>query len=286
MQYRECRTCGELLEVSSDNYYIKLSPKGRIIFNNPDCKRCYLEKDRLDRLYKKENEGCGSNTIYQTPNKYADDIQKNQTFEFLTLLGWKFNEEKGIWYDGIKKTKDGEFIGVWEPRHKKKKQYIPKLTEVTFVPFCFSKMSNVKDESKQETIQLMLKDYFIYELTAKKISDKYEVAESLVKYYVQAYIKQLDGKHPERNAIADITREYSTNRQPLKDIPKLRVTHQRLLDKYSQEFIRQIQEDYFLHTMKYKNVLEKYADDESFARYVIHKTMVVLKNKKDAKRNS
>ncbi len=52
------------------------------------------------------------------PNTYANDQQRNEVFDFLKLIGWNFNEEKGIWHkDGIK-NKDGKFINFVEKPKK------------------------------------------------------------------------------------------------------------------------------------------------------------------------
>lgn len=280
MDYRQCRTCGELLEVSTENYYLTPSAKGGFNFASPDCRPCYLKKDRLERERKKDEDQCGSNTVYAKPNKYADEIQRSQTFQFLTLLGWKFNEEKGIWYDDIKKTKDGEFIGVWAYTPKKNRT-VDKLTEETFKPLKFSEKAYRRDKSKDELVQLMLKDYFIYSLKQTDIAEKYSVAVSVVKYYVKLYIDQMNGVYPKRDVKPNITRPYKSSRVAVSQLPKIRLVHQRLKDKYTQEFINQIQQDYFINTMKYREVLEKYAEDECFAKYIIHKTMQIIKLKKN-----
>jgi hypothetical protein len=209
---------------------------------------------------------------------YADEQQKTQTFQFLTLLGWKFNEEKGIWYDDIKKTKDGEFIGVWA-HTSRKNRIVEKLTEETFVPLKFSDKGYRRDDSKNDIIQLILKDYFIYSMKQNDIAEKYSVAISFVKYYVKLYIDQLDNVYPKRDVKPNIKRTYKTSRKSIDDIPRIRLVHQRLKDQYTQEFIRSIQEDYFVKTMKYREVLEKYVVDEYFAKYIIHKTLQLIKKK-------
>lgn len=279
MDYKQCRTCGELLEVSTENYYLTPSVRGGFKFASPDCRPCYLKKDRLERERKRDDEQCGSNTVYSRPNKYADEIQKSQTFQFLTLLGWKFNEEKGIWYDDIKKTKDGQFIGVWTPISRKNRM-VEKLTEETFKPLQFSEKAYRRNKDKDELIQLMLKDYFVHSIKQNDIAIKYSVAVSVVKYYVKLYIDQMNGVYPKRDMQPNRKRTYKTSRVALSQLPKIRLVHQRLKDKYTQEYINKIQEDYFVNTMKYREVLEKYAEDEYFAKYIIHKTMQMLKDRR------
>lgn len=288
MKFKECRTCGELLEVSTENFYLTQAANGTLRFASPDCRPCFLKKDRLDRLRKKEETHYGSNAIYSKPNTYVDDIQKDQTFQFLTLLGWKFNEEKGIWYDGIKKTEDGEFIGVWKLKPKRNKLII-KFTEDTFVPFVFPSKAHSRDITKDEMVKNMIKDYYVSDLSLKEILNKYDVSESYLKYYIKLYKQQLSGEVEVKRRNQTLGRErrkYTIYRPPILDIPKVKLSHQRLIDKYSPEFVRQIQEDYFIHTMKYRDVLDKYADEESFAKYIIHKTMLLLKERRNDKRST
>ena len=66
------------------------------------CKKCENKRDRMYDPKAPENCG-GSESVIKQPNRYRDQWQKEQTFQFLQLMGWKFNEEKGIWYDDIKK---------------------------------------------------------------------------------------------------------------------------------------------------------------------------------------
>ncbi len=56
--------------------------------------------------------------VRSIPNTYANDQQRNEVFDFLKLIGWNFNEEKGIWYkDGIK-NKEGKFTNFVEKPKK------------------------------------------------------------------------------------------------------------------------------------------------------------------------
>jgi hypothetical protein len=48
------------------------------------------------------------------PNTYANDDQKNEVFDFLYTIGWKFNAENGIWYKKGIKNKDGKFTNFVE----------------------------------------------------------------------------------------------------------------------------------------------------------------------------
>lgn len=285
MQYKECRTCGELLEISRDNFYVTQNEKGKYRFANPDCKRCYSAKEREERREKKQGDWAGSDFVPSKPNSYADDIQKEQVFNFLKVLGWKFNEEKGIWYDDIKKTKDGEYIGVWAPTPKKRKVEVPKVTEDTFQPLVFSKKAYKRDKTKDETIQLILKDFYVNNMSQPDIAEKYGETISFVKYYAKLYRQQLNGVYPKRDVTEKKRRkEHKSSRESIDDVPMIKLSHERLIQKYSPEFIRSVQEDYFVKTMKYKHVLEKYKEDLKMAKYIIHKTFLLLKEKRKWKK--
>ena len=273
MEYRECRTCGEILEVNTDNYYIRINDRGRTLFSSPDCKLCYNEKDRNRR--RKDNEtGSGSERVPLKPNVYVDKVQKEQTFAFLTAMGWKFNEEKGIWYDDIKKTKDGEFIGVWAP----KQRLIP---ADKWEPLLFSQMNYVRTKEKEETIQQFLKDYFVYGLSRKELVIKYDVTESCINDYIAKYKNQLKGILPKvLTKTGKVRKVTETSRTSIKDVPRIRLVQKRVKEKYSEDFVRQIQLDYFQRCIKLKDIKIKYPEDVTFINYIIIKTYELLKKKR------
>ncbi len=72
------------------------------------CKSCELEKNRATRQeYIKEN--CGSEFVWCDVGKYADEYQKECTFNILKELGYLYDEETGIWTkEGWKEIKDGQ----------------------------------------------------------------------------------------------------------------------------------------------------------------------------------
>ena len=278
MDYKTCRTCGSDLEINKENFYYTISAKGRYKFSSPDCRECYAEKDKAYRERIKEQDEYGSDMIISKPNKYVDHIQKEQTFKFLTLMGWKFNEEKGIWYDDIKKTKDGEFIGVWAKRGKYD------FTEETYEPLIFSSHDYTRDRSKDQLVQDMLKDFFLYRMKSKDVMDKYDVKEHYFNYYSSKYRRQIREKSsPEKRRIYIQHRKDRKNvRQPIHDLPTIKLVHKKLIDKYTPEFVKQIQKEYFIDRLKIREIVEKYKDDENTVMYIITKTMRLLKNNKDA----
>lgn len=108
--YRKCRTCQEY--VSLDKYYQHKS-KAKTAYL--DCKPCInkkeVERARRDRLKELEETG-GSDRHKQKPGEWIDEYQKEATYNILKAIGWKLNEDNGIWWkDGIK-TSDGVFINI------------------------------------------------------------------------------------------------------------------------------------------------------------------------------
>jgi len=85
---KRCTKCGEVKPVDefylqSNNYYLSY------------CKKCDRERKRM-RYQKVEK-------IFNAPNKYSSDEQRNDTFKIMTILGWQYNSTNGVWYkEGIK----------------------------------------------------------------------------------------------------------------------------------------------------------------------------------------
>ena len=96
-----CKVCME--EKTINEFYNRF---GRPI--ESVCKSCELEKNKQIRQeYLKEN--CGSEFVWSEVNKYADEYQKECTFNLLKLLGYLYDEETGIWTKpGWKEIKDGQ----------------------------------------------------------------------------------------------------------------------------------------------------------------------------------
>lgn len=115
----KCAQCNQYK--SLDEYYIK---------NKVRCKRCILDNDRKRRAVKYVEKG-GNDRVPIKPNTYADNIQKENTFELMTALGYTFNEENGIWYKLPWKTPDGKFplLGPTVKRSKMIKKTWVKRTD-------------------------------------------------------------------------------------------------------------------------------------------------------------
>jgi hypothetical protein len=98
IEYKQCKNCKEFLPIT--NYYAARAGRyaGKLVAR---CKVCHNEKNK--RLYKEKIEDNGGGLVVpRYPNTYADELQKQNTFEIMTAMGWTFNEN-GVWSkDGIK----------------------------------------------------------------------------------------------------------------------------------------------------------------------------------------
>jgi hypothetical protein len=106
-EYKKCTMCNTYKVALVDFYRHK---NNNYVYNN--CKECQrkreLEKRKIEREEKFSNNG-GSERVPVKPNTYFDKYQKAQTFEFLQILGWTFNEETSMWYKPGIKDINGEF---------------------------------------------------------------------------------------------------------------------------------------------------------------------------------
>lgn len=283
MEYRECRTCKDTLPIDAFYFYISES-NGKVRLATPDCRECDKRKSRHKR--REDISETGSEKVYVNPNVYKDAKQKEQTFQFLRLLGWKFNEEKGIWYDDIKKTKDGMFIGVWSPSVKKISE---RLTfDKDTPPKIKFKHKRADDVVSEDTINKILFDYFITKMKLQDISNKYNIPRRIVSTYVQYLHRQELNKKIIDNTIptnkTKITRKKHFKKIKATVIPKVVLLNANKM--FTPDVIRQIQYDYFMGDLKFYEVVQKYeAYTAKTVAYIIRKTMLLIKLAKNDNEN-
>jgi hypothetical protein len=116
--YKNCMDCHEWKLISTDFY---TRSDGTVYLNR--CRQCEVE---LERNKRKEYliDNCGSDKVLLTPNKYTDEYQKDCTFQFLKLLGYIYNEDKGIWTKpGVKELINGKivFLNLKKTKHHLRK---------------------------------------------------------------------------------------------------------------------------------------------------------------------
>ena len=96
-EYKKCTVCEEWKHLN--DYYFHQKEKG---IKFADCITCHKAKDKKELEEYLENNG-GHDRILVKPNQYMDEIQKDQTFMVMGILGYTFHEEQGIWLkDGVK----------------------------------------------------------------------------------------------------------------------------------------------------------------------------------------
>lgn len=109
---KECNTCHIVQPI--ENYYNKKGKTGKI-GKMPICRNCY------SNLYKRKNikPPRSEEKVKETPNLYWNELQRQDTFELMTLLGWKFNEENKKWWKEGLKDSDGVFISLRKKARRK-----------------------------------------------------------------------------------------------------------------------------------------------------------------------
>lgn len=136
-EYKKCEMCNTW-KIKSVDFY--LHKNGHTVFKN--CKQCQRKRESAERELKLAEKG-GSDRVPVKPNEYSDKYQKEQTFQFMLALGWKFNEESGRWWKPGLRNENGLFLFQEELLLKKKvfiegktskngRRYPTKITLETF----------------------------------------------------------------------------------------------------------------------------------------------------------
>jgi hypothetical protein len=71
-----------------------------------------LRNIELEKRQKELQETGGGNEYFMEPGRWQNDVQKEQVHSALLCFGWKFNEEKNIWYKEGIKDEDGNFLNI------------------------------------------------------------------------------------------------------------------------------------------------------------------------------
>lgn len=145
-----CTKCGEEKPLSQYYWY----KKGQRPY--PHCIPCNAEITRRKRM--KYGYTNMAQRLTNKPNTWKDENQRIETWSVLECMGWKFNEEKGIWYDNKIKDKDGNWlVNVRGRRAYKKRAYSEKRAEYNrkkrYLPIELVPVLNLRDESISEEIQ-------------------------------------------------------------------------------------------------------------------------------------
>ena len=157
--YLKCIVCEEWKVIKEDYY---LAKGGRPIYKR--CKECQKEMDR-QRTSNKLKDNGGSLMIGQKPGVFFDEYQRQNTFELMTLFGYLYDEETGIWYKhGVKEIVDGKPVFL---KVKKRLHGTPK---------------KITKEIVNQIIELKRNNY-----TYASIARKLKISETSVQRYLHIY---------------------------------------------------------------------------------------------------
>ena len=115
--YKQCRTCKEWKLKTEYYSYTKKSKKSFL-----DCRLCLNAKEVIKSRREREEylkENGGSSYHKQKPGEWVDEYQKEATYNILKAIGWKLNEDNGIWWKEGIKTGDGIFINIKNRKQNK-----------------------------------------------------------------------------------------------------------------------------------------------------------------------
>jgi len=107
MELNECKHCHE--EKPFEEFYYSKKEKKWSSY----CKKCVSELS--SEAYWKAKE-------FGQPGVFMNDEDKENVHKFLRSLGWRLNEENGVWYKYPVKNKQGEWkLGLLCPQLTKKR---------------------------------------------------------------------------------------------------------------------------------------------------------------------
>jgi hypothetical protein len=129
--YKLCKTCNEY-KLKSE-FYTTNRGVGKKLYYHGNCIICTRKNESLK--YRKEIEEQGGNSmVYNAPNRYKDEIQRKNTFNVLETLGYKFDEETGIWTKkGWKEILNGKPHFLYLRKNRKYSNTKPTPEEIEYI---------------------------------------------------------------------------------------------------------------------------------------------------------
>jgi hypothetical protein len=140
------------------------------------CKPCQKIYDK-NKSHQEMLDNDGPQRVLVNPNSYQNDYQRDRTFEIMKAIGWKFNEEKGIWWKEGIKTEDGVFNNIRE-YIKPSRVFIKQEKRVLHPAF----------EHREEIYQMRKKGYsYLY------IAREFDTSAPTINKIIRLYEESLNG---------------------------------------------------------------------------------------------
>ena len=173
---KSCSKCNELK--LPDEYYT----------NRTICKVCVREAERIKDEQEREQKrleqielGLSTKRVPNKPGDYADELQKQSTYEILTMMGWSYNEEKNLFYKLPLKDDTGRWLvlkGQDDSLIKKRNRVkIKENMTVETLPIISITKHRRKTTPPDEIINKICYDYFIGKETVIQLAKKYNLPD-------------------------------------------------------------------------------------------------------------
>ena len=105
--YKPCRTCKIWKNIETGYYSQKT---GHIFSACRECSRKIDSQKSRERREEHLKENCGANDVRSLPGLYIDKYQEACVCELMNAMGWKYNDNKNLWYKEGYKTEDGDWV--------------------------------------------------------------------------------------------------------------------------------------------------------------------------------
>lgn len=163
---KKCTICTKVMLV--DKFKNK---NGRSTGNK--CHICLLKYQR-DLENEKNRVYGGTQEYYKEPGRWYSDEQKEAVSLILLSIGWKFNDEKNIWYKPKIKNSEGIFLKL-KPFVKPPSIYITRMKD---------RNNNLRNLRTPETINEMIrlrKEKYTY----VEIAEVYSISKTTVREWLK-----------------------------------------------------------------------------------------------------
>jgi len=190
-----CKMCGVILNEENSTKIPSLH-RCRDCYNKSNASR-WSAAYRERKYWGGDVRSYGRNQIKKNPNEYCDDTQRQEVFDILTAIGWKFNKKNGIWYDNKIKNKDGEWLVDIEPVGTGCKTKLRKKVQDDGIPipkvyYTVRRPEGEEHPLTRQEIRLCQELYFLQNYTTKELVDIFGVSLKEIKWVILTTRKKMD----------------------------------------------------------------------------------------------